>query len=253
MADKLEFDERGHLRGASEVGPLTLNGIDVTGLSLRGKDLLIRGERVALIADVDGRLKRKAVHSTTILFGSLRRPPNNTFVANEEMTLIVHPDSAGGFDVAVETIFANGLADLSPSVPPYWRCYAEGFFGGELSMAEAKKAVSACVERRSLSHADPEHGVLEGFSPPKIVATVPPRYNATAGELHVEGLCEVHFTVTDHGVPVGFQIVQALGAGLDEETLRAVSAFTFEPARRGPKRVPADLDFPLTYELKRQP
>ncbi len=253
ISNKLEFDPEGHLRNPSEPGPLTLSGVDVLGVTLQGKDLVIRGQRTALVANAEGRLERKPIYSTTILFGSLRRSPNDKFFAYQEMRLVVHPDASNGFDTALKKIFANGLAELAPSVPPYWRCYAEGYFARDLSAVEANSRVNACVDAKSLSHADPQRGEMDGFVPAKIIATVSPRYTAVAGELGVQGLSHVHFTVSDRGIPVGFQIVQAVGGGMDEETLRAVSNFQLQPAQRGEKPVPADLDFQLHYTFSNAP
>ncbi len=249
MGAKLEFDQQGNIQSAPEPGPLTLSGVDVQSVSMQGKDLVIHGRRAALIANAEGRLERQSVYSTTILFGSLRRSPNNKFIAYQELKLLVHPDAVGGFDTALKTIFANGLAELASSAPSYWKCYAQGYFLSDLSADESDKKAAACIEESSLSHADPRRGVPEGVTPPKIVTTVPPTFPAVARELRVQGLSQVHFTVSEHGIPVGFQIMRAVGAGLDEATLRSVSAYTFDPAHRNENAIPADLDVRVNYTL----
>jgi TonB family protein len=57
----------------------------------------------------------------------------------------------------------------------------------------------------------------------------------------------VRFTVTQQGIPVGFQVVRAVGAGMDEETLKAVSEFKFQPATMNGVPVTSDLDVSQVY------
>jgi hypothetical protein len=245
MSDKLEFDGAGHLKGKSDIGPVTLSGVDVKSVAVDGREMVIHGERVGLVADGDGRLVRRVIHSTTLIVPSLRRGDGNKFRANEELSVKVHADADGSFDTALKTIFANGLAELATSVPEYWKCYAKGYFEQEIASSEAEKAVQACVAGRSLAP-DVERG--DDFVPPKLLSTVDPNFSGRAAELGVSGVSRIHFTVSRHGIPVGFQIVEAVGAGLDEATLAAVYQYKFQPATSSGNPVAADSDFSLHYK-----
>jgi len=245
-SDKLEFDSEGQLVGDAKVGPLTLSGIDVQHANVDGKQLFIRGQRVALIADSEGRLQRQVIVSRTHIFGSLRRGDAKNFKANEEINITVHADGSGSFEVALRAIFADGLADLSKTVPKYWRCYADGYFAKSLAPDAAKSTVEACVREHSLAPWTEATG-RGNFVGPKLVETTPPPFTREAAELGVSGVSRVHFTVSKHGIAVGFQVVQAVGAGLDEATLTAVSQYHFQPATSDGVAVNADSDFSMNY------
>jgi TonB family protein len=72
-----------------------------------------------------------------------------------------------------------------------------------------------------------------------------------ASELGAAGISQVHFVVGPHGVPLRFQVVRAVGAGLDEATLQTVSESRFKPAMKDGVAVAADSDLSVTYEAPR--
>jgi TonB family protein len=251
MDNKLEFDGAGHVLGAAHEGPFTLSGVDVSSVTLSGNEIMVRGNRVALIAGPDGTLERRNISNTTTIWPSLRRGNGNKYVANLGVGLLVHADAAGSFDKALNTIFANGLHDLAPAMPPYWTCYAEGFFTADEKPIDAEKTVDECVQKHSLSVSEARnYETRQGFSPPAILGTIAPNFTQLAASLGVDGVSHVRFTVSRNGIPVGFQVVRAVGAGLDEETLKAVSEGHFQPATLDGISVAADLDVSLKYAVR---
>ncbi len=60
MGDVIEHEKNGVARY-----PLTLSGVDVTDIAINGKKLELRGDRVALVADANGRLQRQIPSDTT--------------------------------------------------------------------------------------------------------------------------------------------------------------------------------------------
>jgi hypothetical protein len=134
-ADRLDFDGTGKLLSASPVGPVTLSGVDVTSVEMKGQSLIVHGNRVhgnrvALVAQGDGTLglERRVISSTTQIWPSLRRGDKNKFHAAEELTITMQPGSSGDFEAAITGIFAEGLAQLANAVPIYWKCYAANYF-----------------------------------------------------------------------------------------------------------------------------
>jgi TonB family protein len=251
MADKLEFDGGGHLLSPSQAGPLTLSGIEVSGLTVRGNELTLRANRVALVANAEGRLERRNIASTTLLFYSLRRSPGNKFIAKEEVRIVLHSDSSKSFDAGLNAIFANGLKELASSVPNYWSCYAEGYFVRDVEIVEAEKTVEDCVQHGSLSHANAKDGESQvDFTAPEIIITATPQFNQVARELGVDGVSQIHVTVSANGIPVGFQVVRAVGAGMDEEALKTVYQYQFQPATRDGHPVAADIDVNLSFQVR---
>jgi TonB family protein len=241
-ADTLEFDEAGQAIGKPPVGPMTLSGVEVKSLRVKGGVMKIHAERVALVAGDQGRLERKAIYSTTIIVPSMRRGDGNKFKAGEEMTLVVHADAAGSFDAALKTVFADGLAELATSVPVYWSCYAKGFFAQDVAQDVAQRTVDLCVRSQSLPDADEK----EGYTPPEM-SEVTPQYTQAAAEMGVEGLSRVHFIVGPHGVPLWFQVMRAAGAGLDESTIQALSSAKYTPATQDGLPVAGNMEYRIKF------
>jgi TonB family protein len=238
----LEFDGAGKPVKTASPGALTLGGVNVTGVSVRGKRLTISGERVALVADENGVLQRRTPSSSTVIFGSLMPRDKRVFKAKEEMKITVEADGTGSFDAALTVVFANGLKELATSVPPYWSCYAEGYFKQELPVSESQKTVQACVLRGDLSHVKEGDPIAGDYVPARMTSSVPPSFPPEAAELGAEGTSRIHCTVTRQGTCEGFQVVQALGAGVDEAMLSYLYQARFEPARKDGVPVSTDYD-----------
>jgi len=234
MSDKLEFDGKGTLKSKSDLGPFTLCGIDVQRVEVAGKEIKIDGRRLALVADSGGRLERRPIRSTTYIWPSLRRDP--TYKADEEISIKITGDGSGNFDAALKAIFVDGLSRLASVVPPYWRCYAHSYFENDNGAETAEEAVKTCVEHRSLAPKF-ENDDLSEVQPPKLAGSFVPHFPGRAAELGASGTSEVAFTVSEHGIPVGFQVVKAVGAGIEEVLLQAISQARFEPGTRSGKAV----------------
>jgi TonB family protein len=245
----LAFDGAGQpLKGAS-AGALTLGGVNVTGVSVRGKRLTISGERVALVADANGVLQRQTPSSSTLIVGSLMPKGKRVFKAKEEMKITVEADGAGSFDAALKAVFANGLAELATTVPSYWSCYAEGYFKQALPADEAQKTVQACVRREDLSQVNEGEPIEGGYVPPRMIRSEPPSFPPEASELGVQGTTYVHCTVTRNGVCEGYQVVQAVGGGVEESLLTYLYQAKFEPGTKG--GIPVNADYEAEFRFKK--
>jgi hypothetical protein len=248
--DKLEFDSSGQPKQPCKADALTLSGIDVLSVQVERKLLFITAQRIVLVADSNGRLQRKvAIGSRTHIFGSMMPGNRKNFDANEEVHISVEADSDGSFDAALNAIFADGLADLAASVPAYWSCYAQGYFVARTDAQSAEDVVDRCVKQSSFEHRLGTDTSEESFTQPRILASRPPPATREAVELGVSGESVIHFSISRHGVPVGFQIVHALGAGMDEATMTALYQFQFQPATVHGQPVVADLSFTMRYQM----
>ena len=174
---------------------------------------------MALVADANDVLQRQTPSSSTRIFGSLMPKDKRVFKAKEEMKITVEADEQGSFDAALKVIFANGLADLGTTVPPYWSCYAEGYFKQEMPVSEARKTVQACLRRGDASEVKEGEPIEGKYVPPRMISSVRPSFPPEAAELGVQGTIHVHCRVTRGGVCDGYQVVQALGGGVDEAML----------------------------------
>jgi Gram-negative bacterial TonB protein C-terminal len=243
----LAFDAAGKPVKSATPGSLTLSGVDVKSVNVKGRRLTILAERAALVADADGVLQRATPSSSTLIVGSLLPKDKRYFKAKEEMKITIDADAAGGFDTAIHAVFANGLAELATSVPPYWSCYAEGYFKQALPIAAAQKAVQDCVLRKDLS--DVKGELVEGdFVAPRMVSSEKPQFPAEAAELGASGVIHLHCTVTRKGASAGFQVVQALGAGVEEPLLMYLYQAKFEPGTKD--GFPVNADYEAKYEFE---
>jgi TonB family protein len=241
--DKLSFDAAGKPPENSAVGPVCLSGVEVESVALEHKLLVIHAHRVALVAKADGStgLERRDIASTTHIAFSLRRGDKSNYHAREEMQISVQPDAARNFEPALSAIFASGLPELAAAVPLYWRCYATSYFLPPEISADAERQVARCVVTPAAENLQAGANGRGGMTGPVLLSSGQPTMPEVAAELGARGTVEVHLRIGADGVPVGLQIVRALGAGVDEAVLQAVSQDRFTPATRGGVAVPVDM------------
>jgi TonB family protein len=199
--------------------------------------LLLRGNRVALVADNQGRLVRRTISSTTNIF-----PSGKKFIANLEIRITIESDANGSFESALKAIFANGLEDLASSVPPWWECYAKAYFV-DMPKPEQNTVLEACFKEKDapvLPQAGSEKSGIA--SPPVLLSSQDLNANIFVRSLGLQGTSTIRLVVTETGDPADLQIVRPLGAGLDEDALHALSQYHFKPSERDGKPVAAVLN-----------
>ena len=76
------------------------------------------------------------------------------------------------------------------------------------------------------------------------------KYPEIAKKAGVEGRVFVQFVVNTDGSVVDPVVVRGIGAGCDEEAVRAVSQAKFKPGRQRGKPVPVKMSLPITFKLK---
>lgn len=76
------------------------------------------------------------------------------------------------------------------------------------------------------------------------------KYPEIAKKAGVEGRVFVQFVVDTNGNVVDPVVVRGIGAGCDEEAVRAVSQAKFKPGRQRGKAVPVKMSLPITFKLK---
>ncbi|GIV59968.1 energy transducer TonB [Rhodocaloribacter litoris] len=76
------------------------------------------------------------------------------------------------------------------------------------------------------------------------------RYPEIAKKAGVEGRVIVQFVVDEQGRVVDPVVVRGIGAGCDEEAIRAVSQAKFKPGKQRGKPVKVKMTLPITFKLK---
>ena len=76
------------------------------------------------------------------------------------------------------------------------------------------------------------------------------RYPEIARKAGVEGRVFVQFVVDEEGNVVNPVVTRGLGAGLDEEAIRAVGQAKFTPGKQRGQPVPVRMSLPITFRLR---
>jgi len=89
-----------------------------------------------------------------------------------------------------------------------------------------------------------------GVSPPKAIYAPDPQYSKQARAAHVEGRVVLWLIVDADGLPQEIKVQRAQGMGLDEEAIKAVQQWRFQPAMKDGKPVPVMINVEVNFRLK---
>lgn len=88
-----------------------------------------------------------------------------------------------------------------------------------------------------------------GVSAPKAIYAPDPKYSDKARKGKYQGVCVLSLIVTPEGTPRNIKIARAIGRGLDEKAIEAVSKWKFEPAMKDGKPVAVAINIEITFRL----
>ncbi|MBO6573959.1 MAG: TonB family protein [Rhodothermales bacterium] len=75
------------------------------------------------------------------------------------------------------------------------------------------------------------------------------RYPVIAKKAGIEGRVILQFVVDEEGYPTDITVVRGIGAGADEESVRALQTMRFEPGRQRGQKVRVKMSLPVTFKL----
>lgn len=75
------------------------------------------------------------------------------------------------------------------------------------------------------------------------------RYPAKAKRQMTEGKVFVEFVIDETGEAVNFRVIKGIGSGCDEEAIRVLSFYKWEPGKQRGKPVPVRMVLPVTFRL----
>jgi hypothetical protein len=241
--NQLEFNGDGTLHGKSAITSLTMSGLDVDSVTAQGKTkLLIHAHRVYIHWNPDGTLVRTPVQMKNRVFNEFGHQID-AFTNRYKMKILLHADASGSFDEGLHAVFADGLADMATSAPKFWACWAKGYFVDHPDVSTAQQTVDACIQEKSLARAIRRTPDGPDFIPPRLIEEVRLRAPGAGMTFNGTGSDEIAFTVSTHGVAVGFQIRRPFGFGIDEAVLQALVEAKFSPASVEGKPVVADMNY----------
>lgn len=148
----------------------------------------------------------------------------------------------------MDKIFLTDRDSLLSFVPSYWQtCASAGLnevndpkytacrFSAEML---AIPGVNAHADLRVLDQAhqtdSSQPGVVRhrgGVSPPRAISQPEPQFSDASRDLNWQGVVTMMLIVDENGNPGNIEILYPLGAGLDDEAVRAVSKWKFKPAQ----------------------
>ena len=114
--DKLHFDSSGQLISKSKQASFTTSGVDVKKVHLQKDKLVLDGLRIGLAA-VDTKLRRVILQQGDV---------GHTY--DETLRVTIDLPAGGVYTAALDAIFVDGLANLVPLLPAFWKPYATKTF-----------------------------------------------------------------------------------------------------------------------------
>jgi TonB family protein len=97
--------------------------------------------------------------------------------------------------------------------------------------------------------ANPAASSNTGVTPPRVLEKIDPLYSEEARTASLAGTVRVSFVVGSDGVARNFKVLQSLGLGLDESSIRAVSAWRFAPGVKDGKPVEMASSVDVNFQL----
>ena len=227
-SDDLKFNADGQPATPVQTLPFTESGIDVRSVRVEGQSLIIEGQRMALVFLPDEQMRRVAAR-TEQYTGAIR--------------LEIQGDGTGDYGKALESIFASDLADLTPSLPPYWQTYAAKHFTSGENSAPVRQDVS-----ESVASADRPMHVGGDVAPPTLLRTVNPTFTELATAQKFNGNVKLYLWFNSDGTVSHVSVAKPAGLGLDEAAVAAVKKYQFAPATRGGDAVTVDLYLNVSFQ-----
>jgi TonB family protein len=97
-------------------------------------------------------------------------------------------------------------------------------------------------------NANSVYHVGDGVSAPKLVSSVEPKFPSSNRGKSFSGTCLLSLVVNSSGVPEEVSVVKSLGADFDEEAIKAVKQYRFEPAVYKGQPVPVSLKIEVKFQ-----
>ena len=253
-AGHLRYDASGMpLRGAVP-GDWTADGfVLVNGFRFSHKHLIIQAQRVGVFRESKEFLLRP-VETTQ---ADQQKEP-----VRVDLELDLGPEnSVEQFDAALSKIFLTPQDHIADLVPDYWKpCVPDGLIGRADSCRFSQDLLTVPGVASAESNSNPvaadsrsakgqSFHVGNGVSPPRVAFHREPEFSERARQVKYQGTVTLGLTVGSDGVPTNIRILSPLGAGLDDQAVRAVEKWKFDPAEKDGQPVPAQIAVEVDFHL----
>ena len=102
----------------------------------------------------------------------------------------------------------------------------------------------------AISNANPGvYKVGGGVTAPTVIFAPEPQYSRKARAAGLEGRVVLWLVVSADGMPQQIKVQRSLGMGLDEEAVKAVQRWRFQPSTKDGKPVPVMINVEVNFKL----
>src|SRR5689334_22089497 len=116
-------------------------------------------------------------------------------------------------------------------------------------MMTRRTLVLAACPALAAFQSDEPHRVGNGVSPPRLISKVEPEYSEEARKARLNGAVMLYVVVQPSGQADSFKVVRSLGLGLDEQAIKAVEQWKFEPGVKYAKPVSVQATIEVRFRL----
>ena len=94
--------------------------------------------------------------------------------------------------------------------------------------------------------------LVPGTPPPRLIKEIKPQYSAAAREAKIQGVIGMEVVVETDGTVGEVRVTRSLDKmlGLDDEAVRTVKKWRFEPAKKDGVAVPVVVEIEMTFTLR---
>ena len=240
--------ERLHLYGDgtlvedAPVGTWTTDAqIEVRDASIDGSMMTIRGRRIFEVYDSKSKEFVDALTLIPTYPEKLQKDIEKALRRRQVEIRIEMPPTPDPKEIP-ETLHAVFLAPGEPAsgvAPVFYRDFYAATGGG------GKRSDSPIGSLRTTSTGD-KSGEIKA---PHVTLNPDPEYSEAARVIKYQGTTVIGLTVDANGSVRDPQILQPLGAGLDDKAIEAVSKWKFDPATKDGKPVPFTLAVQVDFHL----
>jgi TonB family protein len=241
---KLHFDAGGNFVGSGETGAWTIAGqVRVRDIAVKDGVVRIRGQRLFLFYDPETKTLRDA--------GTLDKgdPARKRF--RDKMN--DWAAAAGKVEIDVETgepdptlvdvtrsmnaVFLAPGEVLADAVPVFWKKWLEP------QSAPSNDTPKPDESKKTT------YRVGNEVTAPRVKYEPDPAYSVVARQAKYQGTSVLWLIIAADGSPRDIRIARPLGMGLDEEAVRAVSTWKFEPAKKYGTPVPVMINVEVNFRV----
>jgi TonB family protein len=159
--------------------------------------------------------------------------------------------------VGAELLFQNALGLVQPDTPQaatVMHAYAQ-FLNQQARAEEGTDlearaiAIDTAGKSRAQEAAPGVYKIGDGVSQPKLLQKVEPQYTEEARAAKWQGTVQMNVVIGTDGVARDFKITQALGMGLDQKAIDAVTQWKFEPGKKNGEPVAVIATIQVNFRL----